>query len=31
VTAGKRYLGNLKFYDNTSALIGSTAVLVDNR
>ena len=30
VTAGKRYLGNVKFFDNTAALIGSTVVFVDN-
>ncbi len=31
VAAGKRYLGNLNYYDNTANLIGSTAVFVDNR
>lgn len=31
VTAGARYLGNLRYFDNTSALIGSTLVLIDNR
>ena len=30
VPAGKRYLGNVQFIDNTSALIGSTLVEVDN-
>ena len=30
VPAGKRYLGNLQFFDNTSALIGSTIISVDN-
>jgi hypothetical protein len=31
VDAGHRYLGNLKYYDDSSVLIGSTAVFVDNR
>ena len=30
VPAGKRYLGNVTFFDNTSAKIGSTIVFVDN-
>ena len=30
VPAGKRYLGNVKFIDNTAAVIGSTIVFVDN-
>lgn len=30
VPAGKRYLGNLQYVDNTSALVGSTIVSVDN-
>jgi hypothetical protein len=30
VPAGKRYLGNVRFFDNTNALIGSTIVFVDN-
>jgi hypothetical protein len=30
VPAGKRYLGNVRFFDNTSALIGATVVFVDN-
>lgn len=31
VPAGKRYLGNLSYFDNTSTKIGSTLVFVDNR
>lgn len=31
VTAGQRYLGNVRFFDGSNALIGSTAVLVDNK
>ncbi len=30
VTAGQRYLGNVRFFDGSSALIGSTVVFVDN-
>ena len=30
VPAGKRYLGNVTFFDNTSTKIGSTIVFVDN-
>jgi len=30
VPAGKRYLGNLSFFDNTSTKIGSTVVFIDN-
>ena len=30
VLAGKRYLGNVQYIDNTSAVIGSTLVVVDN-
>lgn len=30
VTAGARYLGSLRYFDNTSALIGSTVLLIDN-
>ena len=30
VPAGKRYLGNVQFIDNASAVIGSTLVVVDN-
>jgi hypothetical protein len=30
VPAGQRYLGNLSFFDGSSALIGSTVVFVDN-
>ncbi len=30
VPAGKRYLGNLSYFDNTSTKIGSTIVFVDN-
>ena len=30
VPAGRRYLGNLTFFDNTAAKIGSTVVFVDN-
>jgi len=30
VPAGKRYLGNVRFFDNTHALIGATVVFVDN-
>jgi hypothetical protein len=31
VTAGQRYMGNVRFFDGSSALIGSTAVFVDNQ
>ena len=31
VPAGRRYMGNLVYLDNTSAPVGSTIVLVDNR
>lgn len=31
VTAGQRYLGNVRFFDGNSALIGATAVFVDNK
>jgi hypothetical protein len=30
VAAGKRYLGNVRFFDNTNTLIGTTVVFVDN-
>ena len=30
VPAGKRYLGNLSFFDDTSTKIGSTVVFIDN-
>ncbi len=30
VPAGKRYLGNLQYFDDTAALVGSTVVFVDN-
>lgn len=31
VAAGQRYLGNVRFFDGSSALIGATAVFVDNK
>jgi subtilisin family serine protease len=30
VQAGQRYMGNVQFFDGTSALIGSTVVFIDN-
>lgn len=30
VPAGARYLGNLRYFDNTSTLIGSTLLMIDN-